>query len=339
MKKVLVLGGGVGGTRVANGLARRGVGVTVADSHGDHLYQPAYLYLPFGIVYENTRDGRSLLRPEVEYRVEKRADRDVPPGYDALVIATGSKVDKDAMLDAHHFHCRHSALELRDALAMFDGGKLVVGATRLPYKCPPSPVEFALLADEWLREQKLRDRTEIFYVYPLPRALPLEPAADASEALFRERGIRFLPSFVPQSVDNRILTAADGRRIPFDLLVLVPPHMGSLGAWIPVNPETLQAKPRVYALGDAAELPVPKSGSAAHFQADVVVQNVIDELEGRAPSARYDGRVMCFCETGGGKAMRIEFTYRKPPGTLAPSLWAHRQKRLLNRFYYRLAVR
>lgn len=339
MKKVLVLGGGVGGTRVANGLARRGVGVTVFDSHGDHLYQPAYLYVPFGIEYESTRDERTLLRPEVEFRVEKKTDLEIPPGYDALVVATGSKVDKDAMLDAHHFHCRHAAKELRDALAMFDGGKLVVGVTRLPYKCPPSPVEFALLADEWLKEQNLRARTEIFYVYPHPRPLTQEATADAAEKLFAERGIRFLPSFVPAGVKDRVLHAADGRRVPFDLLVLVPPHIGSLGTWIAVDKETLRVKPRVYALGDSADLPVPKSGSAAHFQADVVVENVIAELEGREPSAKYDGRVMCFCETGGDKAMRIEFTYAKPPGRLAPSMWAHRQKRLLNRFYYRLVAR
>lgn len=361
---VLVLGGGVGGTRVANALARKGVPVTVVDSHGDHLYQPGYLYLAFGIEFELARPGRSLLADGIEYAVDRAAridstarrvrfesGRELP--YDILVIATGSRVDREAIPSleesAHHFHCRYGAEELRDALALFEGGKIVVGAARLPYKCPPSPVEFALLLEEELR--KRGTRCEITYVYPHARVLTQERVADAAEALFAKRGIRTVTPFVAASADpgRRELRATDGRVLPYDLLVLVPPHCGAPflagtglagpGNWVRVDPRTLRASDGIYALGDAADLPVPKSGAAAHFQSEVVAENVLAELRGAPPAASYDGRVQCFCETGEGRALKIEFTYDRPPDRPVPSTLAHVQKELLNRNYFHLVQR
>lgn len=365
MKNVVILGGGVGGTRVANRLVERGsdLTVTVVDSHGDHLYQPAYMYLPFGVTFESARDERTLLDWKVRLLVERATRIDASArevhfesgktiGYDALVIATGSRVDKDALPSllefGRHFHCRHAAEDLREALALFEGGKIVVGASRLPYKCPPSPVEFALLLEEWLREHGLRSRTEIFYAYPLPRVMSLEPVADAADALFAERGIQAVTPFEVDSVDGerRLLRSTDGRALAFDLLVMVPPHCGApflagsgltgKGNWVKVDKETLRAAPAIYALGDAADLPAPKSGAAAHFQSEVVVENVRAELEGRPPAARYDGHVQCFAETGGGRALKIEFTYARPPDRPEPSILAHQQKAILNRLYFTL---
>ncbi len=365
---VVILGGGTAGTRVANGLIQRapGTSVTVVDSHGDHLYQPGFLYVPFGIAYPLSRDEKALLHADVRLRVERvegidpashriQCESGTSIEYDALVIATGSRIDWDAlpgMREAgHHFHCRKSAERLRDALALFDGGKIVVGAARLPYKCPPSPIEFALLLDEWLRDHRLREHAEIFYVYPLPRVMTFPSVADTVDRLFVEKEIRSVTSFEAKSIDpeKRLLHAGDGRRLPFDLLALVPPHCGAPflrksglageGNWVEVDRHSLRVREAMYALGDAANLPVPKSGAAAHFQSDVVVENVLAELAGRVPSARYDGHVQCFCETGGGKSLRIEFDYAHPPERPEPSYLAHHQKALLNRFYFDLIPR
>ncbi len=67
--KVVILGGGVGGTILANQLARAvdRMEVTVVDATGVHHYQPGLLYLPFGWERpERLRyDERSLLHPAI----------------------------------------------------------------------------------------------------------------------------------------------------------------------------------------------------------------------------------------------------------------------------------
>lgn len=77
--------------------------------------------------------------------------------------------------------------------------------------------------------------------------------------------------------------------------------------WLPTNRATLEVKEleQVYALGDATDLPVSKSGSAAHIEAKVVAARILADIRSEAPKkgeALYDGEVMCFLETGYHKA-------------------------------------
>jgi sulfide:quinone oxidoreductase len=138
-------------------------------------------------------------------------------------------------------------------------------------------------------------------VYPAPRVFANPAVADLLERRFRECGIEWRVPFTTSGIDPafRRIRSAEGGEEPFDLAVLVPPHAGQPflrnsplagpDGWVRVDRATLRAAPGIYALGDAADLPVSKSGAAAHAQAKVVVRNVKDELRGREPSARYDG--------------------------------------------------
>jgi sulfide:quinone oxidoreductase len=362
--RIVVLGGGVGGTLVANRLARRAdVEVAVVDNHGRHLYQPALLYVPFDRAPELERDEATLLRRNVTLRVGRATGldpdarrvllEDGPVDYDWLVLATGSRSYHDGVpgLREHscHFHCPKAAASLRDRLRGFAGGRVVIGVASLPYKCPPSVIEFALLFDEWLRERGIRDRTEIAYTYPIDGVFTKPEVSAVARRWLEERGIRVETSFVPASVEPKAIASTDGRRLDFDLLVMVPPHAaapylrgpavaGPLG-WVKADRYTLRVRERLYALGDTADLPVPKSGAAAHFQSEVVARNVADEIDGRAPSARYDGRVMCFLEGSRSKAALIAFDYERPPKPPRLSWFGHLRKALLNRFYWRIVSR
>ena len=91
--------------------------------------------------------------------------------------------------------------------------------------------------------------------------------------------------------------------------------LGDALGFVPVDPHTLQskAKPNVFAFGDASDLPTSKAGSAAHFQGELLVENVIRFLEGSEPEPGYDGHVNCFLETGYGKALLIDFNYDLEP--------------------------
>jgi len=101
----------------------------------------------------------------------------------------------------------------------------------------------------------------------------------------------------------------------------------------------VKGQPHIYALGDATDLPVSKSGSAAHFEAKVVAHRLITEIRGEEPSngeATYDGEVMCFLETGQNRATQLVFNYEHPPHPPRPSLYYHMEKQLFNRAYWHI---
>jgi sulfide:quinone oxidoreductase len=390
---VLIVGGGVGGTIVANllarSLSRQEAEITLIDSTGKHAYMPGWLYLPFN---QLSAESDQLIRPERDllnthvhlvtgnvHKIDSQnrelhvhhsqgLDEIVGTGgaseavypYDYLVLATGARLvpaDLPGLVEGegkwHHFYSAEGSLQLREALHTFEGGRIVITVGGIPYRCPPAPLEFTFLLDEWLRKRGLRDRTEIHYLYPLPRVFPIETVAEVATPLLEERNVQYTIFFNTEAVDTerKIISSLEGEEIPYDLLVLVPPHRGAsvieesgLGdeqGWVPTDRATLEVKgkPRIYALGDATDLPVSKSGSAAHFEAKVVAYRLIAEIRGEEPrngEATYDGEVMCFLETGQNRATQLVFNYEHPPHPPRPSLYYHMEKQLFNRAYWHI---
>jgi sulfide:quinone oxidoreductase len=365
--RVVVLGGGVGGTLAANLVAKelgREAKVTVVDASGMHVYQPGFLYVALdqADALWLARDERTLLRREVDLIVDhaQRIDpvaqtvtlaRSGTLPYDYLVIATGSRLDRDAVPgygDTQDFYSLDGALRLREALRRFDGGRIVLGVAGIPYKCPPAPVEFVLMAEEYLRKRGIRERSSVTLLSPLNRAFTIESASKLVQPIFDKRGIGLTTFFNVESVDTkaRTVTSIEGETAPYDLLVLVPPHKGSAvvmdsglgdaGGWIPTDRNTLAHKSleRIFAIGDATDLPISKSGSTAHFEAPIVASRIASFVRGTAPKAAYGGRVMCFLETGGGRATSLRFDYAHPPVPPQPSRLWHWAKWIFNRAYW-----
>lgn len=364
-RRVVIVGAGTGGTIVANQVARGDpdAEVTVVSSDAYHFYQPGLLYVPFGWVRPEalSRPQRSLLHPRVHF-IHGTA-RSVDPARrtvhlegevlsaDTLVLATGARLAPEevpGLEGAHHFYTPDAALRLREALEEFRGGHIVVGVAGVPYKCPPAPLEFTLLLEWVLRRTGRRKGTRITYISPLPRAFPIESVADVVEPLMERRGIELVTFFNVERVDpgRRVVTSLEGEELSYDLLVLIPPHRGTVpvtvdgiadrGGWIRTDRETLEVKgyEGVFALGDATDLPVSKSGSAAHYQALVVSRRILSASNGVIP--KYTGKVMCFLETGENRATLLRFDYNHPPKPARPNPVAFLLKRAFNRVYWHL---
>ncbi len=370
--EIVVLGGGVGGTLTANLLSRKlpkgSARIRVVDATGLHVYQPGWLYLALDQADSRwlSKDLRHLLRDDVELLIDRALGIDAGHkrvylehtgriDYDHLVVATGARLDRSAVPGlaeaTHDFYSGHGAQRLREALRTFDGGTIAVGVAGMPYKCPPAPVEFALLLDEYLRKRGVRDRTRIRFLSPLNRAFTIESASKLVEPVFARQGIE-LHTFVNiEKVDapDRKLFSLEGEEFEFDLAVLVPPHtgaqvvldagIGDRGGWLPTDPETLRVKgyPDLFAIGDATDLPISKSGSTAHFEAPVIVEQIAARVEGRDPDpvkSRYKGKVTCFLEVGGRKATMLVFDYEHPPDPPKPSVVWHAAKWAFNRAYW-----
>jgi sulfide:quinone oxidoreductase len=365
---VLVLGGGVGGTIVANLVAKE-VGdrarITVADTTGIHVYQPGFLYVAVGQEHPSAlqRSEAGLLRREIKLVIDCATFIDpsaqnvvLKSGhtlrYDELLIATGSRTVMDEVPGgsaAHEFYTLNGATRLYKSLQEFQGGTIVIGVAGIPYKCPPAPVEFAFLLDDYLRARGIREQSQVKLLSPLNRAFTIEATSKLVQPILAERGIELTGFFNVESVDpiTRTVTSLEGETVGYDLLILVPPHRGQkviensgLGderGWVPVDKNTLKhtTHDNMWAIGDATSIPISKSGSVAHYEATVAAAEIVAVVKGEAPPAHvYDGRVMCFLETGHGQATTIRFDYDHPPVSPSPSRRWHWAKALFNKAYW-----
>lgn len=353
MKDLLILGAGTAGTMMANHLVKKlpksEWRITIVDQHKTHYYQPGFLFLPFDIYTEEQvkKEGRKFIPRGCQY-VQEKIDRIVPEsnevllnggtriGYDILIVATGSTIvpeEVEGMADAgwyedrFDFYTYQGAVALRDKLRNWDGGKLVVHVTEMPIKCPVAPLEFAFLADTYFKKKRMRDRVEITYVTPLSGAFTKPRATEKLNHLLEEKGIKEVIDFNIERVDHenkKIIDYADVE-VEYDLLVTVPPNMGDemiersgLGDdlnFVPTNKHTLQSEDHenIFVIGDATNLPTSKAGSVAHFEAEILTENILSYIKGEPLESSFDGHANCFIETGAGKALLIDFNYEQEP--------------------------
>jgi len=353
MKRILILGAGTAGTMMANHLHKElspnQWEIDIIDEQEEHYYQPGYLFLPFDIyepedIIKPIRDfiphGVNLLIEKIDRIVPREQYVQMENGdrlrYDILIIATGTKIApeetegmqgeewKKSIFDFYTFD---GSLDLRNKLREWQGGRLVVHVTEMPIKCPVAPLEFAFLADSYFKNKHIRDKVEITYVTPLSGAFTKPKATTALQHLLDEKHIHVETDFAIERVDNenKMIVDYGGREIPFDLLVTVPTNKGDdlmarsgLGDdlnFVPTDKGTLQSKAwqNIFVLGDATNIAASKAGSVAHFEAEILTENIKRFIAGEPLNAEFDGHANCFVETGNGKALLIDFNYTHEP--------------------------
>ena len=278
--RIVILGGGTGGTLVANRLRRRydedEATIVVVDKDDRHVYQPGLLFVPFGLadVDEIVKPRHRQLHAGIEFhqteidRVLLAEDRVLLSDgatlpYDVLIVATGVTLQPEETEGLtgpgwrermFTFYDVPGAEQLSRALNDFDGGRMVVNLVDMPIKCPVAPLEFAFLADSYFAERGIRDRVELVYVTPLDGAFTKPVASEHLAGLLSAKGIELVTEFAVGEADGEggRLVSWDEREVPFDLLVTVPLHGGApyversegLGdelGFVPTDPSTLQS--------------------------------------------------------------------------------------------------
>lgn len=353
MKKIIILGAGTAGTIMANklrkALDREEWSITIIDKDKTHYYQPGFLFIPFGIY-----DEQDVIKPKSDFipagvklcyqeidRVDPESHRVVLTNgksleYDLLIIATGTRLspedtpgmkDKLWYKEIFDFYTVEGALALREYFRTWEGGKLVLAITEMPFKCPVAPIEFVCLAEAYFTEIGIRDKVEISFVTPLSGAFTKPVATKMLSELLKEKDINIIPDFYIERIDNdsKKLISYDEKEVEFDLLTIIPVNKGAnfigksgLGDdlnFVPVNKHTLQHETykNIFAIGDAADLPTSKAGSVAHFSADILFENIISTIKNRPLKAHFDGHSNCYIETGYGKGALIDFNYDTEP--------------------------
>lgn len=370
-KKILIVGGGLAGTIVANGLCRQlheemssgAVSITMLGTSDTHMYQPGLLYIPFGRMREAElfRPQRKVLNRKVPYHIDPAKHIDVENkavttesgktyNYDYLVIATGSRIRPDnipGMVEGGHwFYDLDGARKLREALDDFQGGKIVLNVN-VPHKCPVAPLEVTFMLKDFLESKGVLDKSEITYTYPIGRLHTLEPVAAWAVPEFEKHGIKSETFFNTKDVDPaaKTITSEEGTTLPYDLLITIPPHTGQqvildsdlgAGGWVPTERNTLlrEGSSDVFICGDTTNLPISKAGSTAHFEADTIIDNLTSLIKEGRWARHYDGKVFCFVETGLNTGTYVWFNYTTPPNPGPPSQMIHWFKLAYNRLYW-----
>jgi sulfide:quinone oxidoreductase len=323
--------------------------IEIIDEKVEHHYQPGYLFLPFDIygpediiktIEEFIPKGVSLRKGKID-KIDPMANQvkmvdGTSIAYDVLIIATGAKIapeETEGMRGSEwqksvfDFYTFEGALALRNKLREWDGGNMVVHITEMPIKCPVAPLEFAFLADSFFKNKKMREKVKITFVTPLSGAFTKPKATEALDHLLQEKDIHIESDFAIESVDNerKMIIDYGGREIPFDLLVTVPTNKGdelmersNMGDdlnYVPTNKATLQSLNynNVFVIGDASNVPASKAGSVAHFEAEILTENILRFIKNEPLKEDFDGHANCFIETGGGKALLIDFNYTHEP--------------------------
>lgn len=353
MKKLLILGAGTAGTMMVNklhkALDKEEWEITIVDQYKTHYYQPGFLFIPFNIYSKQDviKPKSNFFPPGVKViysvidKIVGEENKVLLEGgqvlqYDYLIIATGTETRPDETpglkgklwyKEIFDFYTIEGACALQKYFKNFEGGKLVMVISEVPYKCPVAPIEFVCLAEAYFTKKGIRDKVDITYVTPMSGAFTKPVASKMLGDLLEEKNIKVVPDFNIERVDNdtKKIISYEGTEIEFDVLTIVPVNMGSemiersgLGDelnFVPTDKHTLQSVKfnNVFVLGDASNIPTSKAGSVAHFASEILFDNLMSAIEGRPLLAKFDGHANCYIETGYGKGALIDFNYDTEP--------------------------
>ena len=353
MKKIVILGSGAGGTMCAAKLRRelgQDWKITIIDNDEMHHYQPGWLFIPFGIYSADDcqKPKRDFIPKGVDFVLDevvgvntdtqKVSCKQGEYDYDWLIIATGCNMvpqeiegledwKADGKANEHSFFTLDSAVALYERMKHFDKGRLVFNIAEMPHKCPVVPMEFLFMADWFFAKAGCRKDIEIELVTPNTGIFTKPIATKVMQATADEKNILVTPNY---SIDNvnteeKYIESVTGDRVDYDLMISTMPNLGpdyvedsGLGdgmGYVVTDHHTLKAEnhDNIYVVGDATNVPTSKAGSVAHYEADIVVENLLHEIEGKEPKPEFDGHSTCFIVSGYDKAFLFDFNYKTEP--------------------------
>jgi sulfide:quinone oxidoreductase len=352
MRKIVILGGGAGGTMVAVNLRQElddsEWQITIIDKEEQHHFQSGYLFIPFGLYSREDvlKPKRDFIPQGVDFVVDKVTKIDTDQrkletekgdtyDYDYLVIASGCRIvpeEVEGMMDnwredVFDFYTLDGAVALRNKLKYFDSGKVVLNIAEFPFKCPIAPLEFVFMADWFFQLNGVRDKVEIEFVTPIDNIFTKPVAAKALASFANKKNVKVTPYFDLARVNSneKTIESHKGDKVGYDLLVAIPPNfgdkaisdsaMGDPMGYMQVDQRTLKAQnaDRVYVVGDATNVPTSKAGSVAHYMSYTIVDNLIREIDGHEPLPSFDGHATCFLASGFEKAILLDFNYEVEP--------------------------
>jgi NADPH-dependent 2,4-dienoyl-CoA reductase/sulfur reductase-like enzyme len=332
-----VVGASFGGISLARTVNRLVPGLEIVLIERDPFFvlAPAQLRYLFGLVslaeiargYEAlARQGLRILRTAVVAIDRDRRRVLTAAGmieYDYLVLASGIRLayeDVPGLAERPDVNlCPYdiglSLVDLRQRIASFQGGHVVIGTPNSPYKCQPAPYEYALLWATTIKRRRLRARVTFID----PRSRPAPPAL-AEGLLNAMEGHGEVLTYEPfaqiRAVDPDARTVeTEVGRLSFDVLSVIPPNRAlpfiaeaGLGdPFVEVDPRTFRATrdERIYAVGDNADTPYAKTGYTAMDSARIAGEWIAGDLGAKRPEPGRPAN-LCYPMVAPDRALRLE---------------------------------
>ncbi len=371
---IFILGGGTGGLMTAHFLLKKlgpKARIVVFEKEESNVFAPSLLWLMVG-----KRKPKEIVRPtqnaakkglelvlgnieriDPETRTIQVNGKEYKGDY--LVVSLGAAQQEVEALSGKgfDFFTIEGATGFQNALQHFKGGKIAVLISSLPFKCPASPYEAAMLIESTIRKYGIRDKTEVALYTPESMPMPVagKALADQVKEMLKQKGIHYYPEHQFAGADSNSLTFSNGQSYAFDLLAYTPKHscpkviadgpMVGKSGWIETNRSTLETNfPNVYAIGDITLIPLelgkplPKAGVFAHYQADVVANNIAEKINGGLNMKAFDGSGQCFLEMGDGKAGYAGGNFYGSPLPVVkmqrPGYWWHLTKVMFEKYWF-----
>lgn len=316
-------------------------------------------YIPEGVRWLN--DSAVAIDPEAR-TVETGSGQTL--GYDFLVIATGLELHYNGIegMDTRRigekglgsiYASAESAEKTWKAMSSFAdrGGIGLFGRPVGEMKCAGAPLKYSFITDDILRRRGRRERSELVYMSHSNALFGVPIVAEKVRMLFEQRGIKVNDFHVLTGIDidrqmARYNTPNGMQERHYDFINVVPPMRApevirnsslkwqqgpwALDGWVEVDPASLRHRrySNVFAVGDIAGVPKGKTAASVKWQAPVVVDQILADIQGKESLLAYNGYTSCPLITKLGRAMLIEFDYKNNlvpsfPGVIAPleELW------------------
>ncbi|TEB15864.1 Sulfide dehydrogenase (flavocytochrome c) flavoprotein chain precursor [Pelotomaculum sp. FP] len=292
--------------------------------------------IPNGVLF--LQEAAELCNPDENYVITSQGKRIF---YDYLALAPGITVDwagvkglegsigKDGVVSIYSYEQLDQTWQ---SIKIFPGGAAVFTLPATPLKCPSAPQKIMYLAEEYFHKTGVRKDTNVIFFTAKDKLCEIKKYESTLKKVIERKNIKIffkhdLEEVRPDKKEAVFKSLVTGSKetIKYDLLHVTPcfqapvflkkSRLTQKNGLVDVNPYTLQHQryKNIFALGDAADLPTPKTGAAARRQAKVVAENLIRLLSSGQPGASYNGYTSCPITTGYGKVVLLEYDYDKKP--------------------------
>lgn len=320
-KRVVVIGGGYGGTIAAKYIRMMDKSIEVVlIERNDHFVSCPFsnLYLgglmkdlePLTIRYDKLAANHGVKVVQAEVTGIDPAAKSVTTSkgtlaYDRLVVSPGIEFRTDEIkgYDAstpdimpHAWKAGPQTILLRKQLeAMKPGGNVIISIPLAPFRCPPGPYERASMIAMYLKQHKPGSKVIV---------LDANPDIVSKKGLFLKGWkkhydgiIDYRPAKKVTEIDTKNMAVLiEGlEEVKGDVINLIPAQkagqiahvaglVGEDKKWCPVNPTTFESKLHkdIHVIGDSSIAgAMPKSGYSANSEAKVCATNIVALMSGK----------------------------------------------------------
>ena len=317
-RKVVVIGGGYGGTIAAKYIRMMdpSIEVTLIERNDHYVSCPfSNLYLggilpdlsSLTIKYDKLASNYGIKVVQAEVTGIDAAGHSVTTSngvfkYDRLVASPGIEFRTDEIkgydpeIMPHAWKAGPQTLLLRKQLeAMKPGGTVILSIPLAPFRCPPGPYERTSMIAMYLKQNKPGSKIIVLDANPdivSKKGLFLKGWKKHYEGIVDYRPAKK----VTEADTKKMVVLVDGvEEIKGDVINIIPPqkagqiaHVAGLVGpdkkWCPVNPTTFEStlQKDIHVIGDSSIAgAMPKSGYSANSEAKVCAANIVALMNGR----------------------------------------------------------